>query len=425
MSGARMKKDEVSSFVSTALRAPRASFRLSARVAALLVAIVVLVAPERARADSPPPRISLLTMGPGNSLFTMFGHDALLVERVGMPSLVYNFGMYTPESITPPRVLSGRLRYYLSVEHYGATLAQYRRERRSVLLQRLTLEPAAAGRLAAALSENSKPANAAYRYDYAADNCTTRVRDALDRALDGLLRRSLAGTVPTTYRDHALRMSAGDLRVYLAFDLGLGSPADRPLSTWEDAYLPDRLAQAVRSVKLASGEPLVSSEEVLAKGAWSVAATPPRRWHWFALSGLVGGAICFALGRRGGRAEEVALGLVATLFGLVAGGVGLCLLLLLGTEVHPATRSNVNLLLAPPWALLLVIAGVRTARGRIHGLRSLVRVALVGFAGSVLAVALSLVFGQESQRLIALLLPMWLGLFLGARSLLRAPPRAV
>jgi hypothetical protein len=425
MSGARMKKDEVSSSVSTARAAPRVSIRLLARVAALLVAIVVLVAPERARADSPPPRISLLTMGPGNALFTMFGHDALLVEREGQPSLVYNFGMYTPESITPPRVLSGRLRYYLSVEHYGATLTQYRRERRSVLLQRLTMEPVAAERLAAALSENSKPANAAYRYDYAVDNCTTRVRDALDRALDGLLRRSLAGTVPTTYRDHALRMSAGDLRVYLAFDLGLGSPADRPLSTWEDAYLPDRLAQAVRSVKLPSGEPLVSSEEILAEGAWSVATTPPRRWHWFALLGFVGGGVCFALGRRGGRPDEVALGLVATLFGLVAGGVGVCLLLLFATEVHPATRGNVNLLLSPPWALLLVVAGVKTARGRIQGLRLFVRVALVGVAGSVLAAVLSLVFGQESQRLIALLLPMWLGLFLGARSLLRVPPRAV
>jgi hypothetical protein len=418
-----MKKDDVSLSVTTAPGAPRAAFRLASRVAVLLVAIAVLLVPGGARAAAPPPRISLLTMGPGDTLFTMFGHDALLVEREGLPSLVYNFGMYTPESITPPRVLSGHLRYYLSVEHYGVTLAQYRRERRSVLLQRLTMDPAAAERLAAALSENSKPANAAYRYDYATDNCTTRVRDALDRALDGALRRSLGGTVPTTYRDHALRMSAGALVVYLAFDFGLGSPADRPLSAWEDAYLPDRLVEAVRKVKLASGEPLVSAEETLAEGAWSVATSPPHRWHWFALLGLVGGTVCVVLGRRGGRSDEVALGLVATSFGLVTGTVGVGLLVLLGTEVHPATRANVNLLLAPPWALLLVFAGVSTARGRIRGLRFLVRVAVVGLAGSVLAAVLSLILGQESQRLIALLLPWWLGLFLGARLLLRPPPR--
>jgi hypothetical protein len=424
MSDARMKKDEACSFASTALGAPRASFLLPARVRALLVAIAVLFAAGRAPAAPPAPRISLLTMGPGDTLFTMFGHDALLVEREGLPSLVYNFGMYTPESITPPRVLSGHLRYYLSVEHYAATLAQYRRERRSVILQRLALSPAAAERLAAALSENSKPANAAYRYDYAKDNCTTRVRDALDSALDGALRRSLSGMVATTYRDHALRMSAGDLGVYLAFDLGLGSPADRPLSAWDDAYLPDRMLAAVRRVKLASGEPLVSAEEILAKGAWSVAERPPGRWHWFALSGLLGGATCVALGRRGGRRAEVAFGFAGVLFGLVAGMVGVGLLLLLGTDVHPATRGNVNGLLVAPWALLLVVAGVGILRGRIQSLRFFVRVALVGLVGSVLSAVLALISGQESQRLLALFFPLWLGLFLGARSLLGVPPKS-
>jgi hypothetical protein len=387
----------------------------------LLALLGCLLAALPAGAAPPPPRVSLLTMGPGNALFTMFGHDALLVEREGLPSLVYNFGMYTPESITPPRVLSGHLRYFLNVEHYSATLAQYRREQRSVILQRLSLEPPAAERLAAALSENSKPENAAYRYDYAYDNCTTRVRDALDRALDGGLRRSLRASVATTYRDHALRLGASHLGVYLAFDLGLGAPADRPLSGWDDAYLPDRLAEAVRRVKLPSGQPLVASEEELLAGTWPVRAAAPSRLPWFFACGAVGGGLCFALGWRRRRPEEIALGVVATLFGLVTGAVGLWLLLLLGTQVHPATHGNVNVLLAPPWALALVVAGIGTALGRIRGVRLLVRTALLGVAGSLVAVVLSLVVGQESQRVVALLLPFWLGLFFGARALLRAP----
>lgn len=396
--------------------------RAAARQAAgLLLALAVLLVVGVAKAAAPPPRVSLLTMGPGDKLFTMFGHDALLVEREGLPSLVYNFGMYTPESITPPRVLSGHLRYYLHVDHYGVTLAQYQRERRSVILQRLALDPAAAERLASALSENSKPENAAYRYDYALDNCTTRVRDALDRALDGQLRRSLAGEVPTTYRDHALRLAAGDPAVYLAFDLGLGAPADRPLSRWDDAYLPDRLADVVRGVKLASGAPLVEKEEKLLDGAWSVRAAPPQRLHWFALAGLALGGACFALGRLRKRTGDLAFGLVAALFGLVSGAVGLCLLLLLGTNVHPATHSNVNLLLSPPWALLLVVAGTGTAFGRAQSVRLLVRVTLIGLAGSVLGALLALAVGQESQRLVAALVPVWIGLFLGARALREAP----
>jgi hypothetical protein len=357
-------------------------------------------------------------MGPGDQLFTMFGHDALLVEREGLPALVYNFGMYTPESITPPRVLSGHLRYYLSVEHYRATLDQYRRERRSVILQRLSLDPEVAERLAAALSENSKPENVAYRYDYGLDNCTTRVRDALDRALDGALRRSLAGTVPTTYREHALRLSAGDLDVYLAFDLGLGSGADQPLSEWDDAYLPDRLAEVVRRVKLTSGRPLVEKEEQLVEGAWAARAAAPQRLPWFALVGLAGGGLCFALGRRG----TTWLGLLGMLFGLLTGAVGLWLLLLLGTNVHPVTHANVNLLLSPPWALALVVAGAGTVRGRARSVCWLARVAFLGLAGSLVAVVLALVLGQHSERLAVLFVPLWLGLSLGARDLTRKTP---
>jgi hypothetical protein len=395
--------------------------RVAAKLVLFFVALGALLVTRDAGAAAPP-RVSLLTMGPGDQLFTMFGHDALLVEREGLPSLVYNFGMYTPESITPPRVLSGHLRYYLSVEHYGATLAQYRRERRSVLLQRLSLEPSQAEALAAALSENSKPENAAYRYDYAFDNCTTRVRDALDRALDGALRRSLTGTLPTTYRDHALRLSAGHFDVYLAFDLGLGASADRPLSGWDDAYLPDRLAEVVRRVKLASGAPLVAKEERLFEGAWSARATPPQRLSFFALAGVAGGGICFLLGRRGRRSDQVLLGVTGAVFGLVTGVIGFCLLLLLGTNVHSATHANANVLLAPPWALVLAWAGAGTAFGREQSLRLLLRAAFVGLAGSVAGVLLALVLGQHSERLAVFFVPLWLGLFLGARALARKRP---
>jgi hypothetical protein len=418
-----MKKEEGSRRASTTARGVRVVRRARGLITALVVGLAWFLAAGRAVAAPPPVRVSLLTMGPGDELFTRFGHDALLLEREGLPSLVYNFGMYTPESITPPRVLSGHLRYFLNVEHYGPTLGQYRREQRSVILQRLALAPAAAERLAAALSENSKPANAAYRYDYAYDNCTTRVRDALDRALDGGLRRALGGKVRTTYRDHALRLSVGDLGVYLAFDLGLGSPADRPLSAWDDAYLPDRLAEAVRHVKLPSGAPLVIAEEKLFDGSWSATPTPPQRLPWFLLSGLAGGALCLVLGRRGGRPEEVALGVVAALFGLVTGAVGLWLLLLLGTKVHPATHGNVNVLLSPPWGIVLAVAGVGTALGRLRSVRLLARMAVVGLAGSLVAAVLALVIHQESQRLIVLLVPVWLGLSLGARALLRSPPK--
>src|SRR5690606_4488909 len=82
------------------------------------------------------------------------------------------------------------------------------------------LEPAEAGTLAARLAENALPGNAAYDYDYFRDNCSTRVRDALDEALGGLLGAHMHGrSRGNTYRSEAVRLARPDPLMALGFDL--------------------------------------------------------------------------------------------------------------------------------------------------------------------------------------------------------------
>src|SRR5690606_16140001 len=108
------------------------------------------------------------------------------------------------------------------------------------------------------------PENARYAYDYFTDNCSTRVRDALDTALGGALSRQLNGrSQGNTYRSEAVRLARPDPLMALGFDLGLGPASDRPNSLWQDAFVPMRLADALRSVRLADGRPLVLAEEAL------------------------------------------------------------------------------------------------------------------------------------------------------------------
>jgi len=400
------------------LRGGVARRALARRLAALVVLLGCVLAGGSPRAAAAAPlRVSLLTMGPGDSLVTMFGHDALLVEWDGLRPLVYNFGMYTPESITIPRVLSGHLRYYLHVDRYEHTQAQYRREGRSLLVQRLALSPARAEALAAALSMNSLPANAAYRYDYSRDNCTTRVRDALDRALDGALRRTLAGDTKRTYRDHALRLTADHPLFAFLFDLGLGASADRPLSAWDDAYLPDRLAEAVRAVRVPEGGPLVEKEELAYDGLRAVRRDPPLRAPWFALKGVLIGGCFFLLGVRPGRATRVLFGTLLAVTAFLSGLVGLWLLGLLLTEVHPATHANVNLLLTPPWVLALVPSAVGVALGRARSLRFVARGAFVVLVGALVGSVMMPFVGQKAVSGVLLFVPAWLGVLFGARRL--------
>jgi hypothetical protein len=393
----------------------------------LFVAVLALASVARAEAPLPPLsapyRISVLTMGPGDEFVTRFGHDALLVERHGLPPLVYNFGMYTERAIAPHHVLGGTLRYYLEASTLTRTLPVYVAQNREIVRQVLALDPAVAEALARALSVNTLPENATYAYDFARDNCTTRVRDALDRALGGALRRALGGPAKLSYRDHALRLSADDWPLYFLFDLGLGAPADRRLDAWNDAFLPDRLQVALRGVQLSGPDgprSLVSNEGILVRAERApLRATPPLRAPFHALAGFALGIGLWLAGRSPSRSARVGFGLASAAVGLLLGLLGVWVLLLLGTHVHAATHDNFNVLVCPPLALLLVVPGVKVALGRISGAPRLVRYARLTAVVSALGLLLATAMGQQSVRVALLCLPLLSGVWLGARAAAR------
>jgi hypothetical protein len=383
----------------------------------LLFGSVKASAAEDALTASDGYRISVLTMGPGDAFVARFGHDALLVERAGLPALVYNFGTYTDQAIALNHVLGGTLVYFLSVDYLERTLVAYRTQNRTVTEQVLALDQATAERLADALSENSLPVNVNYHYDFARDNCTTRVRDALDRVLGGELRRELSGPSSYTYRDHALRFTADDPALAFVFDVGLGKAADRPLDAWDDAFLPDRLAAYLRRATVSDvrgTHPVVLREKTLfsAKRA-PVPERPPARGPFYALVGASVGTLVAALGRR--SAWRVAFGLACAFVGAFVGALGVFVLLLLGTKVHAASHQNFNVLVCTPWALLLVPAGVRIGFAHEPGWRWVSFAAASSAVCAIAGTLAALGSGQAVQEVAALVVPLLAGVWLGVR----------
>jgi hypothetical protein len=399
------------------------NFRTRSRIAASVVFVSSLA--PRAFADALEPadgyRISLLTMGPSEQFVSRFGHDALLVERGGLPSLVYNYGTYTEQAIAPHHVLGGTLLYYLSVEYLVRTVAAYRSQNRSVDEQVLNLDQPTAERLARALSLNSVPANTTYHYDFARDNCTTRVRDALDRALGGALRAELRGASHYTYRDHALRFTADSPVLGLLFDVGLGKNADQPLDEWDDAFLPDRLAHYLAQVRItdaAGTHPLVARDvSLFAARRAPVPARPPQRALFYALVSSTLGLLFARAGRR--PAFRRALGLMGVAVGLCVGSLGLFVLLLQATNVHAASHANFNALVCPAWALLLVPTGLSLAFGAKKRLRAFALAAASALLFAAAGTLVSAAYGQDSVRVAALVVPLLSGLWLGARAATR------
>src|SRR5882724_11404105 len=168
--------------------------RLPAWVAFAAALLFSLLAARAADAEEPPARVSVLTMGPGDHPFTRFGHNAILLEWGDGRNAVYNFGTFEFDGVKGAEdFMAGRFRYWLSVGSLEATVAAYRAERRSLTAQELSLSYAERARLAGTLADNALPEHRYYDYDYYRDNCSTRVRDVLDRLLDGQLRRGVTG----------------------------------------------------------------------------------------------------------------------------------------------------------------------------------------------------------------------------------------
>ena len=380
-------------------------------VLALLLMLAAMAPP--AHAQAPAPRIGVMTMEPGEEFWERFGHDAIVIDD-GRAPVSYNFGFFDMgEPGFVRNFVRGRMRYYLVALPLGDDLASYQAEGRGVTVQWLDLSADEARSLASALADNARPEHARYRYDYYTDNCSTRVRDALDRALGGRLRTQLSGrSRGNTWRSESVRLAWPAKWMAFGFHLGLAGAADRPLSRWDEAFIPMRLRESLRLATGSTGSALVREETVLLPHRLSLPPDEMPRWRVPAL--LVGLVAAFGLSWLG-RRHPRALGVVAFAFWTVAGLLGaLMLFLWLGSD-HLAAHGNENLLLLSPLCLLLLPTGWRVMRGRPLSPRS--RQVLWLIAGSA-AIAGFLKFlpfrPQQNVEWVLLLLPVHLAL---ARSL--------
>jgi len=310
------------------------------------------------------PRIGVVTMQPGEIFFERFGHDALVVfDPVTGDATSYNFGYFDPsESDFIGNFVRGDMMYYLVALPLGQDLSYYQESGRGASVQWLDLTPAQARTLAASLAERAKPENARYHYDYYTANCATMVRDAIDGALGGGLHSQLSGrSRGNTYRSESVRLASPSPWMWLGFDIGLGPFADQPLSRWQEAFVPMRLADALRQVRNSEGRPLVQAEQELLPHRIAPEPTEsPRRWWPWLLCGLVIAAGVLALRNRPRLLAGLALPL--WLLCTIAGGL---LVFLWGFSTHYAAWANRNLLLLSPLCLLLLPGAISLLRRRV------------------------------------------------------------
>lgn len=305
--------------------------------------------------------VSLLTMLPGEEVYSLFGHSAIRIrnDAVGLDR-TYNFGTFDFEQpFFMVRFARGQLDYILDTAPFADELAKYRFLSRPIIEQHLALSQPAARALLRRLDENRRPENRAYRYDFFFDNCSTRLLDAFDGALVEAGEGSLAlGSSPEapTFRQLLRRNTQGQPTIALGMDLAVGAPSDRVATSREQTFLPVGLADALDRSTV-GGRPFVASRDTL---FWVAGAgTVPRRPEPVVpiLVGLLGlgwvaAAVRPARLARWGRWSDVAL------FGL-SGVMGVVLAFLWFLTDHTVTGPNANLLWAFPGHLGLAWAARR------------------------------------------------------------------
>lgn len=318
--------------------------------------------------------ISLLTMGNGPQVEAMFGHSAIQIhDNATGRDTVFNWGVFdmqAPHFIA--HFLQGLLLYSMGGNRMEDLLYSYRYWNRSVTSQELDLSAAQKDSIIHIIQVNAQPENVHYRYDYFAENCSTRPRDILDRVLGGQLRVGADSVTKTTYRWQALRLMQGNKLLALGVDIGLGNPADRPITKWEEMFLPKKLHDwvATRQVRDSSGalQPLVKQERVLFQSSRPPEPETPPSYAALVVAGLVLSMAIGALGkhaRRGDRNAQVALAFLGGLWATVCGLLGVVVLALSTVTDHRFAHWNENLLLFNPlWLVVAVGLPLFLLRGK-------------------------------------------------------------
>ncbi len=365
-----------------------------------------------AEAEFEPSRseVWLVTYGPGEIYWQRFGHNAIWIRdrQLGLDH-AFNFGFFDFEQEDFfVRFLQGRMLYFSAARPAREEFSDYINENRSIRAQRLDLSPEQKLKLVDFLLEEIQPENRDYLYHYYEHNCSTRIRDAIDLALGGILSAEFERLPASqTWRDHTRRLTAQDFWLYLGLEIVLGAPVDRQINRWEEMFIPEVLADSIASVEFSGGgsaRPLVLEDVVLHESSLQAPPVAPANWWPRYLLLSLGVVVLAWLADR-----YVIHGLSAAVsrsWMLLSGIAGLALLFFwFGTD-HSVARLNLNLLVFnPAWLVFAMWRGKAT-----------IPILVVGVFSILACLATALPSGQYIVDVLAAFVPLNLAAAFGLNS---------
>jgi hypothetical protein len=309
--------------------------------------------------------ITVVEIGPGDEFFSWWGHLAVMVDdELTGKSLFYDFGVF---SFDDPHLvrnfLKGDLNYKMMVSAARGELGWYIENNRDITLYTLNLDGRQKEEIVCSLNRNVLPENRNYFYKIFTDNCVTRIILIIDNALDGkFIEKYKNEKGRFTLREHAGRHLYRSVVMYVLLNFIMGEEIDKPLSRYEEMYLPSEFTEALVgfSYKDAHGNirPLVSRVKKMntASGRPAVLSRPPHDKLYAFFAGMAGAVVfvlLIILGKKN-RGFRVVLGIVQSLMALFWALAGTVLFYAMFFSHHTYTYNNLNIIYANP----ILFAGV-------------------------------------------------------------------
>lgn len=328
-------------------------------------------------------QISLLTAGPGNEVWSLYGHTAIRYkdEATG-EDLAVNYGMFSfNKSFFIIRFVLGLTDYEMGISSMDHFINSYGSEDRWVYEQALNLTREEKLEITAALNENSLPENRVYRYNYFYNNCTTKAREMIINHLN--IKGYLADNQwnGNSYRKMVHQWTTGHQWTRFGNDLLLGIGSDFKTEREASFFLPDSVRKDFDNIILTN--PDGSKRKLVTKATWLIR---PVKAHNLSSSSFVTPQIVFG--------SLFVIILLLTIYQwqsrrslwpldcllLIATGLAGIILFVMIFSEHPTVRVNLQILLLNPLSLLFAIPVVRTARrGQCHWYWKVLFICLVLF----------------------------------------------
>ena len=305
--------------------------------------------------------VSLLTCSPHEEIYSMYGHSAIRWHdlRNSEDDVVFNWGMFNfNKPYFVARFVFGLTDYELGVYPYESFWPYYKHWGSSVIEQVLDLTNNEKHRLKEILSENLKPENKVYRYNYFYDNCSTRPRDMIEKCMEGKVEYAQRDDYTPSYRDMVHDCTRNHAWAAFGNDMLLGVKADLKTSLREQEFLPENLMYDFDRAKIyANGEyrPLVKDRRILVPpGVQIIEKEFPLTPMECACLLLACSLIVIAFEWKRKKTFRYWDALLMLMQGLA----GIVLFIMLFSQ-HPTTSTNLQILLLNPLPLIYIPAILR------------------------------------------------------------------